>query len=536
MRNKNHKEPNGLLGNLRHDFLSSIVVFLVAFPLCMGIAIASGFPVERAAAAGIITGIIGGFVAGSLSGCPLQVSGPAAGLAVMVAQLISIHGLAGLAMAVLIAGILQCTAGVLRLGQWFRAVSPAIIQGMLAGIGVLIFASQFHMMVDDVPPGSGEEFGGIRNLITIPIAVWKGLAMPEHRPAAIVGVLTISVIIAWSSLIPKRLRVVPAPLAGVVVASTVAAVLRMPTSFINVPNNLWQAVDLPTVADLQLLSTSGILLAGVVIAFVASAESLLTATAVDVMQNRAPRTRYDRELIAQGAGNILCGILGVLPMTGVIVRSSANVMAGARTRLSTILHGAWLLMFAALFPHILRLVPVSSLAAILVYTGWKLANPKAARYIAQFGRGELAIYIATLGVVVAVDLLTGIVVGLILALLKLVYTFSHLQIRVDVDPTKHRATMHLEGAATFLRLPKLAEALQQIPERTKLHVHFEGLTYIDHACLDLLMNWEKQHSQSGGSLILDWDNLSARVRAARIHLENGVGEKQPDGDRQESAA
>jgi len=504
-----------ILEILQHDFLSSIVVFLVAFPLCMGIAIASGFPPERAAAAGIITGIIGGFIAASLAGCPLQVSGPAAGLAVMVAQLLAEHGIGGLAVAIVIGGVLQCAAGVLRLGQWFRAVSPAIIQGMLAGIGVLILASQFHVMVDDVPPGAGEEYGGIRNLATIPIAVWKGLTMSEHRPAAIIGVLTITVIVIWSSVLPKRLRVIPAPLAGVMIASLAAGLLRMPTAFITVPNNLWDAVALPTIEDLRLFGNPSILLSGVVIAFVASAESLLTATAVDVMQNRAPRTRYDRELIAQGAGNIVCGTLGVLPMTGVIVRSSANVLAGARSRMSSILHGVWLLVFAALFPHILRLVPVSSLAAILVYTGWKLTNPKAAKQIAQYGKSELGIYIATLCVVVAVDLLSGIVVGLSLALVKLIYTFTHLSIRVELDPKKHRANLHLEGAATFVRLPKLAEALAKIPDRTKLHMHFEHLTYIDHACLDLIMNWEKQHAQSGGSLMLDWDDLSARFHTAR---------------------
>jgi MFS superfamily sulfate permease-like transporter len=452
------------LSNLKHDVLASVVVFLVAFPLCMGIAIASGVPTERAAAVGIITGIIGGFVAGSLAGCPLQVSGPAAGLAVMVAQIIGQHGMRGLAVAIVIGGALQCLAGVLRIGQWFRAVSPAIIQGMLAGIGILILASQFHVMVDDAPPGSGEEFGGLRNLVTIPVAVWKGLTMPEHRPAAIIGVLTIVVIVVWTMSAPKRLRFIPAPLAGVILATAVAAILRMPMAFITVPDNLLSAVSLPSVSDYSFLMNPSILIAGIVIAFVASAESLLTATAVDAMQTRAPRTRYDRELIAQGTGNLLCGIVGALPMTGVIVRSSTNVMAGARTRLSTILHGCWMVLFASLFAFLLRMVPVSSLAAILVYTGWKLANPKAAKQIAKYGKSELAIYAATLIIVVSVDLLTGIVVGLGLAIAKLIYTFSHLSVRVEQDTHKRRAVIHLSGAATFLRLPKLAAALQSIPQ------------------------------------------------------------------------
>ena len=189
---KNSSNNPTRLANLKHDALASIVVFLVALPLCMGVAIASGVPTEKAAALGIITGIVGGMVVGFLAGCPLQVSGPAAGLAVFVGQLIQEHGIEKLGLIVMIAGGIQLLAGVTHVGQWFRAVSPAVIQGMLAGIGVLIFVAQFHVMVDDKPPGTGHEFGGIVNLATLPQAVWKGLSETNHRPAATIGVLTIA--------------------------------------------------------------------------------------------------------------------------------------------------------------------------------------------------------------------------------------------------------------------------------------------------------------------------------------------------------
>jgi MFS superfamily sulfate permease-like transporter len=510
MLKQNHPVAADSAKHWKDDFLASLVVFLVALPLCMGIAIASGAPPEKAAAVGIITGIVGGLVVGLFAGCSLQVSGPAAGLAVIVGQLVAEHGFATLALIVMVGGAVQLAAGMCRLGQWFRAVSPAVIQGMLAGIGILIFAAQFHVMVDDAPPGSGVKFGGLVNLYTIPEAVWKGLTESIHRAAAGIGVLTILTVVAWASFAPKKLKFVPAPLVGVVLATVAAAVLSLDIKYISVPDNLAEAISLPAAGDWRLLLDWTILGAGLTLAFVASAESLLTAAAADAMQQHAPRTKYDRELAAQGIGNLICGFVGALPMTGVIVRTATNIQSGARTRASTMMHGLWLLMFAALLPQVLRLIPIASLAAILVYTGWKLMNPKAVRKLAEFGKGEVAIYAATLVTVVGVDLLTGILVGIALAIAKLVYTFSHLAIRFEEDHDRGRTILHLEGAATFLRLPKLAATIEAVSSDSELHVHLENLTYIDHACLDLLMNWEKEHTAMGGSLVIDWDSVTAK--------------------------
>jgi MFS superfamily sulfate permease-like transporter len=381
---------------------------------------------------------------------------------------------------------------------------------MLAGIGVLIFAGQFHVMVDDNPPGSGQAFGGIRNLATIPVAIWKGLTEEDHQAAASLGVLTILTIVAWATYGPKKLKFVPAPLIGVLVTSITAGVLGLDVKYITLPDNLFAAISLPTTDSWSRLLDWSILGAGLALAMVASAESLLTATAADTMQQHAPRTKYDRELAAQGIGNVLCGFLGALPITGVIVRTGANIQAGAQTRLATMLHGAWLLVFAIFFPFVLRMIPVGSLAAILVYTGYKLVNPKPVKELMKYDRSEVAIYTATLVTVVVVDLLTGILVGLGLALVKLIYTFTHLSVRVVEE--SDRTILYLEGAATFLRLPKLAQVLDQVPASTELHVHFEELTYIDHACLDLLMNWEKMHEATGGTLTIDWDSLTGRFR------------------------
>jgi MFS superfamily sulfate permease-like transporter len=418
---------------------------------------------------------------------------------------------------------------VLRLGQWFRAVSPAVIHGMLAGIGVLIFASQFHVMLDDAPRGSG-----IDNLLSIPEAVWRGLAPgPDatHHYAARIGVLTILVLVGWKSLTPRRLRVVPAPLVAVLAATAATAALGLPIRQVDLPASLLAAVHYPSLAGLDSLTVwQSLLLAAVSIAFIASAETLLSAAAVDQM-HQGPRTRYDRELVAQGVGNMVSGMMGGLPMTGVIVRSAANVEAGARSSKSEILHGVWLLLFVTVFPGLLRWIPTASLAAILVYTGYKLVDLKVARALWGYGKGEALIYVVTVLGIVVTDLLTGVLVGVALSLLKLVVVFSRLEVRVEDQPDNGRTTLFLEGNATVINLPKLAAALEAVPPNRELHVHFERLGYIDHACLDLLMNWEKQHEASGGSLVLDWDSLTARFHEYGKN-GNGSGLPPPAGNGQ----
>ncbi len=521
------QESNNVMAkeNWKRDFLASGVVFLVALPLCMGIAVACGAPVMT----GVITGIVGGIVVGLLAGCPLQVSGPAAGLIVIVAEIIREHGMVGLGMTVFLAGIIQLVAGVLKLGQVFRAVAPAVIHGMLAGIGVLIFASQFHMMVDDVPGR-----GGLMNLLTIPRAVWKGLVPGEgttHHWAAMIGVLTLVTLVFWKPLVPQKIKFIPAPLVAIVIASGLACVLGLPIHFIDVSDRLWESVTLPTMADFKALFGFPILISAVTVAIVASAETLLCATAVDKLQTGGgPRTNYDKELRSQGVGNIICGLLGALPMTGVIVRSSANVQAGAKSRYSAVLHGVWLLIFVAMLPSVLVMVPTSALAAVLVFVGYKLVNIKAVKDLLNYGKGEVAIYAVTLGTIVTFDLLSGVLAGIALSAAKLIYVFSRLNVRVELDQAAARATMYLDGAATFLRLPRLATALESVPADSEFHVHFENLAYIDHACLDLLMSWEKQHVNAGGRLVIDWESLTAKFHETP-QLQNGAGITEPASDR-----
>lgn len=484
------------------DLLASFVVFLVALPLCMGVAIASGLPPTS----GIITGIIGGIVVGS----PLQVSGPAAGLTVLVYDLVHLHGIEMLGIIVLFAGLIQLAAGMAKLGQWFRAVSPAVIHGMLAGIGVLILVSQFHVMLDGRPFGTG-----VQNLVNMPGALFNAIRVGDaHLTAGEIGILTIATIVGWSSLTPKSWRMVPAPLVGVLVAMLAAAVFHLDAiKYIDVPSNILSVTVLPTAERLMRIFEPAILLGAVSIAFIASAETLLCATAVDQMHT-GERTRYNKELKAQGIGNLLCGMLGVLPMTGVIVRSGANVEAGGTTRLSAIMHGVWLLLFATLLPFTLRYVPVSALAAVLVYTGFKLAYPKVVPELLKYGKSEVFIYVVTIVAIVTTDLLRGVLLGLALSLGKLVYVFSQLSIRKAVGEGK-RIDLHLDGSATLVRLPSLATALEELPAGAEVHVHIGDLNYIDHACIDLLTSWDRQHRASGGSLTIEWDELAQKYHSRR---------------------
>ncbi len=490
----------------RHDLPASIVVFLVAMPLSMGIAIASGAP----PALGLISGVIGGILVGALAGSPLQVSGPAAGLSVIVFELVQKFGLASLGIVVLLAGLIQFAAGLLKIGQYFRAVSPAVIEGMLAGIGVLIFAGQFHVMVDDKPSASG-----VTNILSIPSAVMKGIFPMDdssHHLAAMIGLSTLTVLILWKPLAPRWLKTIPAPLAGVIVGTVVASIMGWTIQRVDVPSAIQDSFHFVSMPEFEAGKIKALLISAATLALVASAETLLCASAVDKMHT-GPRTNYDREMIAQGTGNILAGALGALPITGVIVRSSANITAGGRSRWSGVFHGVWMLLLVVMFPQLLRMIPTASLAAILVYTGAKLMNPGAIAALARYGRAEVVIHLATMLTIVFTDLLTGVLTGIALSTLRLLYVFTHLRIDMNVDRDNNRTDLHLEGAATFLRKPQLAAVLESVAPNTALHVHLKQLTFIDHACLELFMDWDRINEPAGGQLIMDWDRLMAAFRS-----------------------
>lgn len=505
------RDPVGALRAVpwRFDLPASLVVFLVALPLCVGVAVASGVPAEL----GLVTGIVGGLVVGALPGSSLQVSGPAAGLTVLVYEAVQEYGAGALGVLVLATGLLQLAMGALRLGRWFRAMSASVVHGMLAGIGLTLLFGQLYALADRKAPATGpEKIAGLPALLRDAVT---GAAAPS---AVALGVATLLVLAFWKHLPAKVARAVPAPLAAVGLAAAVTAAADLPVARIRV-SGLLDVVRLPERDALGALAgTAGL---GTILAFtlIASAETLFSAAAVDRMHH-GPRTDYDRELTAQGIGNTLCGLLGALPMTAVIVRSAANVQAGARTKASRVLHGLWLLLFTALLPGVLGLVPLTALAAVLVHAGAKLVPVRRIVGLCREHRGEAAVLAVTAVAIITTDLFEGVLIGIGLAVVKSAWQTSHLQIAVEElpvpagpppgpvigpppGPAIAGATapapgggplrVRLSGNATFLRLPRLLDALERLPADRPVELDWSGLRHLDHACTVALNTWADQH-------------------------------------------
>jgi MFS superfamily sulfate permease-like transporter len=468
---------------LRRDILASFVVFLVALPLCVGVAVASGVPAEL----GLVTGIVGGLVVGFLPGSSLQVSGPAAGLTVLVYEAVKEYGAGTLGAIVLLSGLLQLALGGFGFGRWFRAISVAVVQGMLAGIGLVLVLGQVYAMADTAQPSDG-----LGKLAGLPGLGWDIVSDSTTFTAFLVGAGTVAVLVLWP-LLPDRVRVVPGPLAAVAVATAVTVTLDLPLAKVEV-KGLLAAVQPPGLGDFgQLAGVAGI---GTVLAFtlIASAESLFSAAAVDRMHD-GPRTDYNKELMAQGVGNTVCGALGALPMTAVIVRSAANVQAGARTSLSRILHGLWLLLFAALLPAAIGVIPLAALAGVLVHAGCKLVPVKELAPLWREHRSEAVVLGVTAVAILVTNLFEGVVLGLLLAVVKSAWEMSHLHVDVRAL-TGGRLVVAVTGNATFLRLPRIMEELEDLPKDRPIELDLSGLRHLDHACRIALENWALRHNDA----------------------------------------
>ncbi|MEU3409330.1 SulP family inorganic anion transporter [Streptomyces sp. NPDC006670] len=466
-------------GSFRADLGASVVVALVALPLCVGVAVASGVPAEL----GIVTGVVGGLVTGWFRGSELQVSGPAAGLTVLVYEAVGSYGLPALGVLVLAAGLVQLGLGALRFGRWFRAISLAVVHGMLAGIGLVLIAGQLYALGGVRAPGQTlAKLGGMHELGAR--ADWAAVAL---------GAGTVAVLVLWRR-VPARLRVVPGALVGVAAATAAAALLRLPVETVRVTGVL-EAVSPPGWADFGALGSVGAVGTVVALALIASAETLFSAAAVDRM-HEGPRTDYDRELVAQGFGNAVCGLLGALPMTAVIVRSSANVEAGARTRASRILHGGWLLLFAVALPRLLEVVPLAALAGVLLHAGWKLLPARAVAALWRTHRGEAVVLVVTAVSILATSLFEGVLVGLGLAVAKAAWETSH--VHVEEVWEGEELCVRVVGNASFLRLPKLLDSLEALPHGAPVRLDLSGLRHLDHACLTALEGWERKRAPLPG--------------------------------------
>jgi len=488
--------------NLLQDFMASLVVFLVALPLCLGIAQACALASDpgdqaRAAQVGILTGVVGGILVGSLAGCPLQVSGPAAGLVVLVLTAKNQLGIAGFGWAVTLAGLFQISWGLFRLGAFFRAISPAVIHGMLSGIGLLIALSQSHVLLDHKPDPSGN---GLKNLLALPGAILHSVIPSSdvsHDDAALLGIITIGIIIFWARFQPKVLKWLPGPLIALLVATLFANLANLPVRRIQLAGSLDAAFYWLDFSALQGDTWLAILRHALAIGLVASAESLLCASAVDTLTKGKPSDN-NKELIAQGMGNTISGFAGLLPITGVIVRSSANIQSGGSSRASTIFHGFWLLGMVLFLPGLLALIPTGALASVLVYTGFRLVDVKFIRSMATKDRAELAIFLITMILTVVEDLLIGVISGFVAALIRLLWTLTYLGVKRDGNNQ-----ISFIGNASFLRLPQLDRIIRDTNNfGDELIVDMTGVVHMDHAFAEAIRTWKNRIISSGKNMVI----------------------------------
>ncbi|MEV3870504.1 SulP family inorganic anion transporter [Streptomyces sp. NPDC049906] len=490
------------------DFMASIVVFLVALPLCIGVAAASGV----APALGIITGIIGGLIVGFLPGSSLQVSGPAAGLAVLVLEFTTKHGVELLGPVVLMSGLIQMVLGVLKAGGLFQSISISVVQGMLAGIGLPLILSQIYALVDSKQLGTPlANVGGLGDLVT---AV---AGNPQKVAALALGLMAVLLCFVWYK-VPAPLNKVPAPLIAVILGCVVGSMPGFDVKKVEFGNML-DAISFTTPAAMTHLLAPDVIIMVITFTVIASAESLFSAAAVDRMHT-GPRTQYNKELFAQGVGNAASGLVGAMPLTAVIVRSAANLNAGAKTKLSRILHGAWLLGFGLLLPGLLGLIPIAVLAGVLLHAGWKLFNPPAFVKMWKTDRGEGIVMIITTLAIFFANLLEGVLAGLAVAVVLLALRMSHMSIKETVKGDTGR--LELRGNATFLRLPRLIQALEAISDKPRVHVDASKLSHLDLACRSQIEEWGEQRKKAG-ALHVDIRLPDAKVRPGDVDETEPTG-------------
>jgi carbonic anhydrase len=463
---------------------ASLVVFLVALPLSIGIAVASDAPVT----AGLIAAVVGGILAGALGGSPLTVSGPAAGLTVVVAGLVDQFGFAATGAIVMAAGLLQVALGACRVARAALAISPAVLHAMLAGIGVTIVLGQVHVLL-----GGTNQGDAAANLAALP-----GQIANLHGPALWLGLATIAVLVGWTRL-PAAVRRIPGQLVAVVAVTALSVVLSVDAARVDLPGSLLSSVALPQVPG----GGWGAIAIGVLtVAIIASVESLLSAVATDKLSADGRRANLDRELLGQGVANTASGLLGGLPVTGVIVRSSINVQAGARTRMSAILHAVWVLLFALALVGVIELVPMAALAGLLVMLGVGLV--KVTDMNAAHRHGELVVYAVTLLGVVFLNLLEGVAIGLALAGLLVMRRALWARVRVEHSHTNGRQhwTVTVDGTLSFVSMPRLSRQLARVPAGSDVTVNLEA-DYLDHTAYDHLQSWRQLHELGGGTVRVD---------------------------------
>jgi MFS superfamily sulfate permease-like transporter len=491
----NRKTRFYLLSFLRHDLNASITVFFVALPLCLGVSLASGAPVYS----GLIAGIIGGIVISLISNSSLSVSGPAAGLTAICASAITDLGAIEIFfLSVSIAGLLQIILGIFKLGGFTHFIPSAVIKGMLAAIGIILISKQVPILIGYNKPDfwRNELFNiftfnhGFNNINNLYNSISAG---PILIALAVLGIS-----ILWQKKMLKKFRFLPSAFIIVVAGSILAYVLQLwiPTlalrsdQFVTVPLQLQNEIKLPDTSFL--FSQAAIWKYAVIICFVASLETLLSIEAIDKLDPYNRVTSQNRELIAQGTGNFLSGLAGGLPITAVIVRSSANNEAGARTKLSAFTHGIWLLIAVLVAAPVINLIPYSVLAVILIRTGYSLAKPSMILAVYKQGREQFLPFVITVLAILITDLLIGVLIGIVYSiyfLIKHTYRAGY-SLNEKTEGTMKHYTIDLALNVSFLNKKRFIELLDKIPPYSVIDINGSKSVYIDHDILEIFNDFK----------------------------------------------
>ncbi len=479
------------LSTLRKDIPAGLVVFLVALPLCLGIAQASGLPPF----VGLLTGVIGGLVVTTFSPSKFAVSGPAAGLVTIVTGAIETLGsFSALLLALIIAGVLQFLLGVVRAGRFITLVPGTVIKGMLAAIGILLIIQQIPVALGT---GAENDVDGLAVVGAFSVSI------------AAIGVSGTGLLIlwAWGTATIKQSRALgwlPGPLVAVVFGCmvTVLGDRFFPEMVSHLPR-----ISLPTfdslealtgelqVADWAAWQNPAVYIVAVTLAIVASLETLLSQEALKKLRPQNPPPSPDKEMRAQGIGNLVSGLLGGLPITAVIVRSSVNVSAGAQSKISILLHGALLLVCGLYFSHLLNTIPLASLAAVLLYTGYKLASPRLFVEHARHGVPQLVPFLATIGGILVFGMLAGIGIGLVTQVLFSIYKSHHNALMLTRNDDHY--VLRFQQNLTFMHNPRLKGLLAEIPENSVVIVDHDNAEYLDPDVKAVLEDFGESARQRG---------------------------------------
>ncbi len=507
--------------HLNKDFPASIVVFFVALPLCLGIALASGAPLFS----GLIAGIVGGIVVGSLSGSSLGVSGPAAGLAAIVLAALATLSYQDFLLAVVLAGALQILFGVLKAGIIGYYFPSSVIKGMLTGIGIIIILKQIpHFFgYDNAPQGDwaffqvdGENtFSEIFNMV-------NNISLG----ATIIAVIGMTILILWEKVLSKKgkiFQLVQGPLVAVAVGIVYFLLTRDSESLsisqdhlvsVPVPDSFDSFIGQFTFPSFRMIGTTEIWVTAFTMALVASLETLLCVEATDKLDPHRRTTPTNRELFAQGTGNVVSGLIGGLPITQVIVRSSANIQSGGQTKLSAIMHGFLLLISVILIPHVLNYIPLSVLAAILFLVGYKLAKPKLFVQMYQAGWKQSIPFMVTVVGIVFGDLLIGISLGLIVGIVVILiksYQNSYFLHIENVDNGEKTVKMRLAEEVTFINKGAILKELNNLEENSYLILDTRQTRYLDNDIIEILDDFKIKAEER---------NINIKIVSERGIVEN----------------